>query len=100
MYLEDIWNIAIWDFKGQQKEEKEEEEEEEEKSLSISLRPFGRRRLKKLEQLGFFARFFEKFFSTNEVYFSWNEWKKNRKFKKLELLPEPLAHQLDSSQLG
>ena len=36
MYLEDIWNIAIWDFKGQWK--KEEKEEEKEKSLSISLR--------------------------------------------------------------
>ena len=31
----------------EEEEEKEKEEEEEEKSLSISLRPFGRRRLKK-----------------------------------------------------
>ena len=32
---------------GKKKKEKEKEEEEKEKSLSISLRPFGRRRLKK-----------------------------------------------------
>ena len=32
---------------NEEEKEKEEEEEKEEKSLSISLRPFGRRRLKK-----------------------------------------------------
>ena len=43
MYVEEVRNNTIKDFEGQRKEE----EEKEEKSISISLRPFWRRRLKK-----------------------------------------------------